>query len=121
MRCQKIFPCETCANAVWVGPEWDIGLAGGVDDCKANVTTSSGLEIIEDVLEGNRENCPHWLPKFPTEGERIRCPECNSPKWKISEIRLDLEKMETEITCKHCGHVQKACLYSIDYMPEITL
>lgn len=112
-------PCENCAYAVWDSGDSSVGMPPHICDCDFPQYTALGNEIIENVLEENREKCPFWLPQFPRESERVRCPECNNPTWRYTDTPDDMENLEMEIECRHCKNRIKVSMYASN-CPEIT-
>ena len=99
--------CESCAWAIWDIGDWSVGMIPGVDDCKAPMSLRLYENLFADIP---RRLCPWYSRQFPRENERIRCKNCNSPKWKVTKCISDMTKEygveEYEITCEDCGEKQ---------------
>ena len=103
--------CESCAWAEWDCGDVSVGLGAYVEDCNAEMKGTKPRDKYEDNDHIPPHYCPWYSKQFPRENERIRCKNCNSPKWKVtkdiySPNTEEYEVWECEITCKDCGETQ---------------
>lgn len=77
--------CEYCANAVWDTGDYSVGIPAYIDQCK-NLDVDKFNETYFDMFTGIKDHCSFFLVQYQLEYEKIRCPNCNSPKNKLIEL-----------------------------------
>jgi RNase P subunit RPR2 len=113
--------CESCCYAEFDSPDYEYSCEGDyVSDCTYPSHNSDFAEnIIEEMLDyetrEKRGYCPFWLPRFPREWERMRCPACNSPDWEDVQGSINSESMTEKLKCKHCGEVRTEDIERVAY------